>query len=105
MVRGPGWGVQRDTCSCGCSSRLVSAAFPPGHFSHVFIDECGHAVEPESVTAVAGEWRQVPLSSSAASPRSQHPCLGSSGRTRDIWEPALGRAVPPLPPPSSAQVC
>ncbi|KYO27871.1 helicase MOV-10 [Alligator mississippiensis] len=36
------------------AGRLVSAAFPPGHFSHVFIDECGHAVEPESVTAVAG---------------------------------------------------
>lgn len=37
------------------SSRLVSANFPPGFFSHVFIDECGHAVEPESVVAIAGE--------------------------------------------------
>ncbi|XP_019369629.1 PREDICTED: putative helicase MOV-10 [Gavialis gangeticus] len=36
------------------AGRLASAAFPLGHFSHVFIDECGHAVEPESVTAVAG---------------------------------------------------
>ncbi|XP_019402364.1 PREDICTED: putative helicase MOV-10 [Crocodylus porosus] len=36
------------------AGRLASAAFPPGHFSHVFIDECGHAMEPESVTAVAG---------------------------------------------------
>ncbi|KAM8988162.1 LOW QUALITY PROTEIN: helicase MOV-10 [Ara ararauna] len=34
--------------------RLVSANFPPGYFSHVFIDECGQAVEPESVVAIAG---------------------------------------------------
>ncbi|XP_066479370.1 helicase MOV-10 [Tiliqua scincoides] len=36
------------------AARLVSADFPAGHFSHVFIDESGHAVEPESVTAIAG---------------------------------------------------
>ncbi|KAJ6657968.1 hypothetical protein lerEdw1_001758 [Lerista edwardsae] len=36
------------------AARLVSADFPVGHFSHVFIDESGHAVEPESVTAIAG---------------------------------------------------
>ncbi|XP_063811452.1 helicase MOV-10 isoform X2 [Pseudophryne corroboree] len=36
------------------AGRLVSANFPPGHFSHVFIDESGHAVEPECVTAIAG---------------------------------------------------
>ncbi|KAM8795940.1 helicase MOV-10 [Eudromia elegans] len=36
------------------SCRLASANFPPGHFTHVFIDECGHAAEPESVVAVAG---------------------------------------------------
>ncbi|KAM9320258.1 helicase MOV-10 [Gastrophryne carolinensis] len=36
------------------AGRLVSARFPPGHFTHVFIDESGHAVEPECVTAVAG---------------------------------------------------
>ncbi|NXP63727.1 SDE3 helicase, partial [Chloropsis cyanopogon] len=36
------------------AGRLVSANFPAGFFSHVFIDECGHAVEPESVVAVAG---------------------------------------------------
>lgn len=35
--------------------RLVTASFPEGHFSHVFIDECGHAVEPESLVAIAGE--------------------------------------------------
>ncbi|XP_060087208.1 helicase MOV-10 isoform X2 [Heteronotia binoei] len=36
------------------AGRLVSADFPPGHFSHVFIDESGHAVEPESLVAIAG---------------------------------------------------
>ncbi|XP_018416350.1 PREDICTED: putative helicase MOV-10 [Nanorana parkeri] len=36
------------------AGRLVSANFPSGHFTHVFIDESGHAVEPESVIAVAG---------------------------------------------------
>ncbi|NXG43608.1 M10L1 helicase, partial [Psilopogon haemacephalus] len=36
------------------AGRLVSANFPPGFFSHVFIDECGQAVEPESVIAIAG---------------------------------------------------
>ncbi|XP_053562625.1 helicase MOV-10 [Bombina bombina] len=36
------------------SGRLVSANFPSGHFTHVFIDESGHAVEPECVTTIAG---------------------------------------------------
>ncbi|XP_051890987.1 putative helicase MOV-10 isoform X2 [Pristis pectinata] len=36
------------------AGRLASAKFPPGHFSHVFIDEAGHAVEPESIIAIAG---------------------------------------------------
>ncbi|XP_042321796.1 helicase MOV-10 [Sceloporus undulatus] len=36
------------------AGRLVSADFPPGHFSHVFIDESGHAVETESLVAIAG---------------------------------------------------
>ncbi|KAE8623124.1 hypothetical protein XENTR_v10005508 [Xenopus tropicalis] len=36
------------------AGRLASANFPRGHFSHVFIDEAGHAVEPECVTAIAG---------------------------------------------------
>lgn len=49
-------GQNAETASFHLSSRLVSANFPPGFFSHVFIDECGHAVEPESVVAIAGEW-------------------------------------------------
>uniref|UniRef100_A0A670YM73 RNA helicase n=1 Tax=Pseudonaja textilis TaxID=8673 RepID=A0A670YM73_PSETE len=37
------------------AGRLASADFPQGHFSHVFIDESGHAVEPESlITNVNG---------------------------------------------------
>ncbi|XP_059806288.1 putative helicase MOV-10 [Hypanus sabinus] len=36
------------------AGRLASANFPPGHFSHVFIDEAGQAVEPECIIAIAG---------------------------------------------------
>ena len=34
--------------------RLASANFPPGHFTHIFIDEAGHAVEPETLIAISG---------------------------------------------------
>ena len=34
--------------------RIATANFPAGHFSHVFIDECGHATEPETLIALAG---------------------------------------------------
>ncbi|XP_018601263.1 putative helicase mov-10-B.2 isoform X2 [Scleropages formosus] len=34
--------------------RLVSGGIPVGHFSHIFIDEAGHAMEPECIIAVAG---------------------------------------------------
>ncbi|KAM9147737.1 helicase MOV-10 [Pangshura tecta] len=36
------------------AGRLVTAHFRDGHFSHVFIDESGHAVEPECLVAIAG---------------------------------------------------
>ncbi|XP_035676776.1 putative helicase MOV-10 [Branchiostoma floridae] len=36
------------------AGRLASANFPPGHFTHIFIDESGHAVEPEAVIPVSG---------------------------------------------------
>ncbi len=34
---------------------MASADLPENHFTHVFIDEAGHALEPEAVIAVAGE--------------------------------------------------
>ena len=33
--------------------RLVSACFPRNHFTHIFIDEAGHATEPECIIPVA----------------------------------------------------
>lgn len=32
----------------------MSANFESGHFSHVFVDECGHAMEPECLIPIAG---------------------------------------------------
>ena len=31
----------------------MSASFPRDHFTHIFIDEAGHAVEPEAIIPVA----------------------------------------------------
>ena len=36
------------------AGRLVSAGIPEQHFSHCFIDEAGHAMEPEAAVALAG---------------------------------------------------
>ncbi|KAM5125970.1 helicase MOV-10-like [Callospermophilus lateralis] len=33
--------------------RLVSAQFPIDHFTHIFIDDAGHCMEPESLVAIA----------------------------------------------------
>jgi hypothetical protein len=35
-------------------TRLVTGGIPAGHFSHLFIDESGHAVEPEALIPIAG---------------------------------------------------
>lgn len=35
--------------------RLVSGNIPAGHFTHVFVDEAGHAVETECLVPLAGE--------------------------------------------------
>ncbi|XP_073243084.1 putative helicase mov-10-B.1 isoform X2 [Porites lutea] len=35
------------------AGRLVSACFPRNHFTHIFIDEAGHATEPECIIPVA----------------------------------------------------
>uniref|UniRef100_A0AAZ3P8D6 RNA helicase n=1 Tax=Oncorhynchus tshawytscha TaxID=74940 RepID=A0AAZ3P8D6_ONCTS len=37
------------------AGRLVTGGVPPGHFSHVFVDEAGHAVETETIISLAGE--------------------------------------------------
>ncbi|KAL1020483.1 hypothetical protein UPYG_G00000620 [Umbra pygmaea] len=36
------------------AGRLVTGGIPPGHFSHVFVDEAGHAVETELIIPLAG---------------------------------------------------
>ncbi|MED6293051.1 hypothetical protein CHARACLAT_006828 [Characodon lateralis] len=36
------------------AGRLVSGAIPSGHFTHVFVDEAGHAVETECLVPLAG---------------------------------------------------
>ncbi|XP_064604898.1 putative helicase MOV-10 [Liolophura sinensis] len=41
-------------CTLVTAGRIVSANFPPDHFTHVFVDEAGCAVEPECIIPVAG---------------------------------------------------
>ena len=41
-------------CTLVTAGRLTSANFPPGHFTHIFIDEAGQALEPEALIAIAG---------------------------------------------------
>ncbi|XP_060775441.1 putative helicase mov-10-B.1 isoform X2 [Neoarius graeffei] len=36
------------------AGRLVTGGVPVGHFTHIFIDEAGQAVEPECVVGIAG---------------------------------------------------
>lgn len=33
---------------------MVTGGFPAGHFSHIFVDECGHAMEPTALVPIAG---------------------------------------------------
>ena len=37
------------------SGRMYSAGFPEAHFTHVFVDEAGHALEPETLISLAGD--------------------------------------------------
>ncbi|XP_052221615.1 putative helicase mov-10-B.1 [Dreissena polymorpha] len=36
------------------SGRMVTGKFPKNHFTHIFIDEGGHAVEPECIVPITG---------------------------------------------------
>ena len=36
------------------SGRLSLAGLGQGHFTHVFVDEAGHAIEPEALVAISG---------------------------------------------------
>jgi len=40
---------------CGCVfTRLVTASFPKNHYTHIFIDEGAHAIEPECIVPISG---------------------------------------------------
>eukprot|EP00117_Sycon_ciliatum_P045094 scpid24971/ scgid32453/ Putative helicase mov-10-B.1 len=41
-------------CTLTTSGRLVSAGMSRDHFTHIFIDECGHAVEAECLIPLSG---------------------------------------------------
>ncbi|XP_076845743.1 putative helicase mov-10-B.2 [Brachyhypopomus gauderio] len=36
------------------AGRLVTGGLPTGHFTHIFLDEAGHAVESEAIIGIAG---------------------------------------------------
>ncbi|CAJ1085150.1 putative helicase mov-10-B.1 isoform X1 [Xyrichtys novacula] len=36
------------------AGRLISGSIPAGHFTHVFVDEAGHAIETECIVPLAG---------------------------------------------------
>ncbi|KAG0709982.1 putative helicase mov-10-B.1 [Chionoecetes opilio] len=40
-------------CTMVTAARLVSAGFPKGHMTHIFLDECGHSMEPEAMVPLA----------------------------------------------------
>lgn len=41
-------------CTLVTAGRLVTGGFSEDHFSHIFVDEAGHAVESETIISVAG---------------------------------------------------
>lgn len=45
--------------------RLIRAELPPGHFTHIIMDEVGQALEPEAL---------IPLAGLATYPRSERLC-------------------------------
>ncbi|XP_029361567.1 putative helicase mov-10-B.2 [Echeneis naucrates] len=61
------------------AGRLVTGGIPPGHFTHIFVDEAGHAVETECLISLAGllcpETGQVVL---AGDPKQLGPIIRST---------------------------
>lgn len=41
-------------CTLVTAGKIAGASLPQGHITHVFLDECGHAMEPEAMSALAG---------------------------------------------------
>ncbi|XP_042873602.1 putative helicase mov-10-B.1 [Penaeus japonicus] len=41
-------------CTLVTAGKIAGASLPHGHITHVFLDECGHAMEPEAMSALAG---------------------------------------------------
>lgn len=41
-------------CTMAAASKIVTASIPSGHITHIFLDECGHAMEPEAIVPLAG---------------------------------------------------
>lgn len=39
--------------------RIATFGFPEGHFTHIFMDEAGHATEPESIIPIAGQTKRI----------------------------------------------
>ncbi|KAG7332537.1 hypothetical protein KOW79_004371 [Hemibagrus wyckioides] len=60
------------------AGRLVTGGVPAGHFTHIFVDEAGHAVECETIIAIAGLLRaETGLLVLAGDPRQLGPILRS----------------------------
>lgn len=58
--------------------RIASAQFPSDHFRYVFIDEAGHAMEPETMIAVAGVLAENGKIILAGDPKQLGPIIRSS---------------------------
>ncbi|XP_045101743.1 putative helicase mov-10-B.1 isoform X1 [Portunus trituberculatus] len=48
------WQYRVIVCTMVTAARVVSASMPNGHITHVFLDECGHSMEPEALVPLSG---------------------------------------------------
>merc|ERR550519_1147483 len=72
------------------AGRLVSSGFPKGHFSHVFIDEAGHATEPEAIIALAGILTKEAIGKTSIVLAGDHKQLGPVLRSQCSIKHGLG---------------